>query len=67
MMPNKEYLEGNIIIDNTVEERQKVENKYVNYGIRDVKLSEDEIKALQEGKCIAFSDDEYLHFLSLKK
>ena len=51
-----------IIIDNTDNAR----DGYSFFGA-DWELTEEQVQALLDGKCLALSDGEYMHFLSLER
>lgn len=51
------------IIENTKEARDKFGRWW---GCENVILTREHIKALLDGKCIAWNDGEYTHFLSLE-
>ena len=52
------------IIENTKEARKEYGEMY---GANEIALTNKEIKALCEGKCIATNDGEYVTFLTLKR
>lgn len=52
------------IIDNTKEERRKYHQE--GSGERNLTLTEEQIKALKEGKALAFSDGEYTWVVQYK-
>lgn len=51
------------IIDNTKEARDEYGHWW---GSEDVVLNKEHIQALIDGKCIAFNDGEYAHFVSIE-
>ena len=53
------------IIENTEEEKQEYCRH--TYGGGEIVLSQEELKALSEGKCLAIDDDEYATFVTLSK
>lgn len=53
-----------VILDNTKEARDKYGYAY---GADTVLLTDAEIAALQNGKCLAFTDGEYNHFIIIEK
>ena len=52
------------IIKNTMKARKKY---WLCYGYNNLILSEEDIQALIDGKCIAWDDLEYSTFISLKE
>lgn len=53
-----------VIIENT--EKAKEEHGY-QWGYDEIELTQEMINALNKGKCLAYDDGEYMHFISLKK
>lgn len=53
------------IIENTKEEKFLFSKR--GWGHEDLTISEDELKALLEGKTLAFDDGEYTHTLTLER
>jgi hypothetical protein len=58
--------QARIIIENTKEEKQEYEKKSNGcHGSGTINITKEELKALQDGKCIALNDDEYSTFITL--
>jgi hypothetical protein len=60
--------QARIIIENTLEERMEYDEKSnggAGYGLH-VAITKEELKALQEGKCLALNNDEYSTFITLE-
>lgn len=53
-----------VIIENTDQARDQFGHMY---GSGNTYLSREDIQALLDGKCVAFHDGEYSHFLTLKE